>query len=218
MSIDVRTLLVVHTLVSLALAVLMAAFWRGHRSTPGLGHWTLGTALLGLGVLGGGLRSIIPDFISIVGANVVGVLSLAAYWNGIRLFDGRPARWTGAVLAAAGVAAYLVYQTYVVDNILYRIIVLSAVLAVGCLLCAHELLRGPARTLRTPAVLAAVLFGLVAATLAFRAVWIVRVSARTGSVRAQRSPEHLFPRLAARQDPLRRFAADDGCAAPAMAA
>ena len=77
------------------------------------------------------------------------------------------------MLAAAGVEAYLVYQTYVVDNIFYRIIVLSAVLAVGCLLCAHELLRGPARTLRTPAVLAAVLFALVAATLAFRAVWIV---------------------------------------------
>ncbi len=173
MGIDVRTLLIVHTLVSFALAVLMVVFWRGHRGTPGLGHWTLGTALLGVGVLGGGLRGVIPDLLSIVGANVVGVLSLAAYWNGIRLFDGRPARWTGVLLAAAGVAAFLVHQTYVVDDILNRIIVLSAVLSAGCVLCAHELLRGPARTLRAPAMLAAVLFGAVAATLAFRAVWTV---------------------------------------------
>jgi signal transduction histidine kinase len=173
MSIDVRTLLVVHTLVSLALAVLMVVFWRGHRSTPGLGQWTLGTALLGLGVLGGALRGVIPDFLSIVGANVVGIFSLAAFWNGIRLFGGRPARWTGALLAAAGVAAFLVHQTYVVDDILHRIIVLSAVLSMGCLLCAHELLRGPARAFRAPAMLAVALFGLVAATLAFRAVWTV---------------------------------------------
>ena len=50
MSMDVRTLLIVHTLVSLALAVLMVVFWHGHRSTPGLGQWTLAIALLALGV------------------------------------------------------------------------------------------------------------------------------------------------------------------------
>jgi signal transduction histidine kinase len=170
MNIDVRTLLLVHSLVSLTLAIVMIAFWRGHRGTPGLGHWTLGTALLGVGVLGGGLRGVIPDLLSIVVANVLGVLSLAAYWNGIRLFDGRPERWTAALLVAAGVTAFQVHQTYIVDDILNRIIVISLVLAVGCVACAYELLRGPARTLRIPAVLAAVLFALVASTLTFRAI------------------------------------------------
>jgi signal transduction histidine kinase len=170
MNVDVRTLLLVHSLVSLTLAVVMVVFWRAHRSTPGLGHWTLGTALLGLGVLGGGLRGVVPDFISIVIANTFGALSLAAYWNGIRLFDGRPARWTAALLATAGVAAFLIYQRYIVDDILSRIIVISLVLAAGCMACAYELLRGPARTLPVPAVLAAVLFALVASTLTFRAI------------------------------------------------
>jgi signal transduction histidine kinase len=169
MGMDIRTLLVVHSLVSLALAVLMVVFWRGHRSTPGLGQWTLGAVLLGLGVLGGGLRGIIPDFISIVVSNVAGVLSLAAFWNGIRSFDGRPTRWTGSLLTSAAVAIVLAHQTYVVNDILSRIVVVSVVLSIGCLLCAYELVRGPARTLRAPAVVAAVLFGAVAATLAFRA-------------------------------------------------
>jgi signal transduction histidine kinase len=170
MSIDVRTLLVVHTLVSLALAALMVAFWRAHRGTPGLGHWTLGTALMGLAVLAGALRGAIPDLLSIVGANVAGVVSLAAIWNGIRLFDGRPARWTGVLLAAAGVAVFFVRQTYVVNDVLSRVVVISLALSAGCLLCAWELRRGPARALRTPATIAAVLFALVASTLAFRAV------------------------------------------------
>jgi signal transduction histidine kinase len=170
MHLDLRTLFIVHALVSMTLAVFMVVFWRTHRSMPGIGQWTLGAALLGLGVLGGGLRGVIPDFLSIVVANVVGVVSLAAFWNGIRLFDGRPARWTGVLLAAVGVAAFLAHQTYVVNDILNRIIVVSAVLSVGCLPCAYEILRGPARTLRTPAMLAAVLFVAVATTLAFRAV------------------------------------------------
>lgn len=170
MSIDVRTLIVVHALISLALAVLMIVFWRGHRSTPGLGEWTLGTALLGVGILGGGLRGVIPDFLSIVVANVVAVISLAAFWNGIRLFDGRPGRWTGALLATAGVAAFLIHRTYIENDILDRIIVISAVLSVACQLCAYELLRGPVRTIRAPAMLAALLFLAVASTLAFRAV------------------------------------------------
>src|SRR5690242_14216954 len=117
MSIDVRTLLVVHTIVSVTLALLMVVFWQSHRRMPGLGQWTLGTVLLALGILFGGLRGFISDFLSIVAANVVGVLSLAAYWNGIRLFHGRPARWTGALLVAAGVAVFFVHQTYVVNDI-----------------------------------------------------------------------------------------------------
>jgi signal transduction histidine kinase len=170
MSIDVRTLLIVHTLVSLTLALLMVAFWREHRSTPGLGHWALGCVLIGVGVLGITLRGVIPGPLSIVGANVVGLAGVAALWNGIRSFDGRPARWTGVLLGAAGLTAFLVHQTYVVDDILSRTIVLSAVLSAICFLCAYELVRGPVRTIRIPAMLAALLFGIVAATSAFRAV------------------------------------------------
>jgi signal transduction histidine kinase len=170
MSIDVRTLLVVHTIVSVTLALLMVVFWRSHRRMPGLGQWTLGTVLLALGILGGGLRGFISDFLSIVAANVVGVLSLAAYWNGIRLFHGRSARWTSALLVAAGVAVFFVHQAYVVNDIASRIVFISAVLSVACLLCAYELVRGQVHTRRAPAMLAALLFGLVASTLAFRAV------------------------------------------------
>jgi signal transduction histidine kinase len=170
MSIDVRTLLIVHTLVSLTLAVLMVVFWREHRSTPGLGHWALGVVLIGLGVVGGTSRGVIPDSLSIVAANVVGLVGVAALWNGIRAFDGHPVRWTGALAAAVGLTAFLVHQTYVMNDMLSRLIVLSVVLSAACLLCAYELLRGPARAFRMPATVAAVLFSMVGAASAFRAV------------------------------------------------
>src|SRR3546814_1331538 len=79
MALDVRTLFVVHALITLTLAGLMLAFWRGRRDVPGLGHWTAGTLLLGAMILGVALRGALPDFLSIVVANSLGVLSLACY-------------------------------------------------------------------------------------------------------------------------------------------
>jgi len=57
-----------------------------------------------------------------------------------------------------------------VNDIASRVVFISAVLSVACLLCAYELVRGQVNTRRAPAMLAALLFGLVASTLAFRAV------------------------------------------------
>ena len=169
MGIDLRTLYVVHALVSVTLAALMVVFWRGHRSMPGLGQWTLGAVLIASTILGAALRGMLPNFVSIVIANALGVVSLGAFQNGIRLFDGRPARWTGVLGTALALACFLAYRTYWVNDILSRIIVVSAALSAGCFLCAFELVRGPARTLPGTAGAAAALFGAVALVLAFRA-------------------------------------------------
>ena len=168
MAIDVRTLFVVHAVISLTLAAMMVVFWRGHRSIPGLGHWTVGTILLGVMVLGVGLRGALPDFASIVLANTLGVVCLAAFWNGIRLFDGRPARWLAPALAAAAVAVLLAYYTYVAKDVIPRIVVVSSTLSLGCALCAHQLMRGPARAFRRSAIAAAATFAVMAVALALR--------------------------------------------------
>ena len=169
-ALDMRTLLIVHTLVTLTLAVVMLLFWRSHRATPGLGHWALGTALLGLGVLFGSMRGHVPDFIGIVLANLAGTLGVVAYWNGIRLFDGRRTHWAEALLFTVLITSFVVYHTLFVNDMLSRLAFLSAIYSIVSLLCAYELLRSKARREGAPAVLAAVLFLSVAATLAFRGV------------------------------------------------
>ncbi len=173
MHIDLRTLFIVHSLISIALAVLMFVFWRVHRGMAGLAEWSLATILVGISVLGIGLRGAIPDFFSVAVAQGLAILGLGAAWNGIRRFDGRPAHWASVLALSVGVAAFAAFHTYVVDNIARRAVANSAVTSAVCLLCALELLRGPARSLRGTAVLASALFAVMAATLASRAVWFI---------------------------------------------
>ena len=170
MTIDFRTLLIVHVLVSVALALLMAVFWRGHRGTPGLAQWTLGACLIGVATIFGTLRGFIPELFTIVVANAMGVAGMAAMWIGIRLFYGRPTYWSGALWAVAGVAVFLAMRTYVVDDIQSRIVVISFAHSVICLHCAYELLRAPSRRFPSPATLTALLFALLTVTTGFRAV------------------------------------------------
>lgn len=170
MSLDVRTLLIVHCLVSLTLSLLMVVFWRGHRTTPGLGHWTIATVLLGVAFLAASLRGMIPDFLSIICANIAGLISVITFWNGIRLFDGRRTLWNEALLATTPVLVAFIYFTYFDDAILSRLFVISFALSISCALCAYELPRGPVRELRAPALLAASLFSVLTCTLMIRAI------------------------------------------------
>src|SRR3546814_19602087 len=148
----------------------MIAVGRAHRNMPGFGLWAAGTTLLGLSTLAAALRGVIPDFISIVVANAMGVASLAMFWNGIRQFNGKRARWAGPLAAIVAVAAVLAHRTYVENDTPDRIVVMSAVLAAECLLSAIELLRGSPRRMRGTALPAAGLFGLVAFTLSLPAL------------------------------------------------
>src|SRR5262249_5981814 len=95
---------------------------------------------------------------------------IAAMWNGIRRFIGRPARWTLTLLVAAAAIAFIIHHTYVVDDVLSRIVVMSAVYATLCALSALELLRAGRRMPRSTARLGALCFAAVALTLTVRAV------------------------------------------------
>lgn len=171
MSLDVATLFIVHAAVSLTLALLMIIFWQGHRTIPGLSQWTLGTVLLGLAILGAGFRGQLPAAITIIVANCCAVLSLAAFWNGIRLFNGQRALWLPPWIAAAVTALFLVWNHYIAEDVLARVIFVSVILSIACIACAMELLRDAARKFRLMAIPSAVIFLLVAGTLAIRALF-----------------------------------------------
>src|SRR5512146_42822 len=168
MHIDLRTLFVVHATISLALAFSLFVFWRGHRAIAGLAEWMLAIALIGFSILGVGLRGLIPDLLSIAGAQSLAVFALGSVWNGTRLFDGRPARWPAVIAAGLAMGAFAAYFTYVLDRATVRAVAVSLLTAAICALSAWELLRGAARSMRGAAMLAAVLFGLMALTLAAR--------------------------------------------------
>src|SRR3546814_17000941 len=105
MHIDIRTLVLVHSVVSVTLGGLMIAFWRAHRNMPGFGLWAAGTTLLGLSTLAAALRGVIPDFILIVVYNAMGFASLALFWTSFRQFNGNRVRLAGPLAAIAAGSA-----------------------------------------------------------------------------------------------------------------
>jgi len=169
MILDIRTLVAVNVMLALAVAGMVVIFWRMQRTMPGLGHWAVASALLGIGLLGALCRDRIPDLFSIVVANDLLVASIAGFWNGIRAFDGRPTRWRATAVVIAGTSLVISYNTYVIDDLTARIAIGSTIFSAISFLCMAELIRGPARTVGGTAVTAAALFGFVGLTLLWRA-------------------------------------------------
>jgi signal transduction histidine kinase len=97
-------------------------------------------------------------------------MGVATAWNGIRLFYGRPARWTGAICLAVAATAFVINHTYIVGDVRARVVVMSAVFSACAFRCSFELVRNAQGRLWSLPTLAATLFAVVATTLAARAV------------------------------------------------
>jgi signal transduction histidine kinase len=169
MELDVRTLYVVHTLVTLCLASLMGMYRLTRPATPGFGLWAAGMAAVGIGTLGGALRGVAPDLVTVIASNGSLLMGMLALWNGIRQFAGRRTRWRCGLAAATAVVAFLAHRTYVEPDFLSRVLAMSGAMAAGCLLCAAELLKDLPRSMRPIARVAATVFVIVAAAMITRA-------------------------------------------------
>lgn len=170
MTIDIFTLVVVHSLVSLALGILMLVFWLQHRHLPGLTFWTLATLLLGVSTLISVMRGIaLPELPAILISNGLIALSFGCFYNGVRAFNALPVRWAGVAAATAALVLFQGWFTVVHNDVSLRIVALSLVLAAGGLMTSRELLRSAVPGMRLTTLTAAVLFALVSMTLAARA-------------------------------------------------
>ncbi|MGF7207630.1 signal transduction histidine kinase [Skermanella aerolata] len=170
MTIDIFTLVVVHSLVSLALGMLMLVFWLQHRHLPGLTFWTLATLLLGISTLISVLRGLaLPELPAILISNALIALSFGCFYNGVRAFNALPVRWTAIAAATAALVLNQGWFTLVQDDVSVRIVALSLALAAGGLMTSRELLRSAVPGMRLTTLTAAVLFALVSLTLAARA-------------------------------------------------
>ncbi|UEM03745.1 HAMP domain-containing histidine kinase [Skermanella rosea] len=169
MNIDIFTLVLVHSLVSVALGGLMLVFWSANRSLPGLRHWTVATLLLGASTLVSTMRGTLPEVPAILVSNGMIVLSFGFFYNGVREFGENPSRWRHAVAAVVLLVLFQAWFTLVRDDVAIRIVALSLTLCAGCLLTARELLRVAGPNMRATVLTAAALFAVAGLTLAARA-------------------------------------------------
>ncbi len=146
LSLDPRTIYLLAGLMGALMSVVLFFLRRSFPPTiKGLTEWTAAPAIIFVAILLLGARSAIPDFFSMVVANLVLLAGMALFYFGSQRFFGVPRSirlWSGLILASAPV---LLWYTHVEPQYGIRLLVVSALLTALSASHARLLLRhGPA--------------------------------------------------------------------------
>jgi signal transduction histidine kinase len=141
MQLDNRTLTVLAIFVSTFLGWIGVLIWRTQRTYAGFGRWTVGNLSLAVCLLLLSLRSIAPDWITVVTGNGFAILASILFLEGSREF--RRLRPPVPLMYVAGGIAMLavVYFDYGANNVNARIVVISLYLGILKILCALTFLK-----------------------------------------------------------------------------
>jgi signal transduction histidine kinase len=167
---DIRTLYVAHFAVIITAGVVMLLTRHWQPGTRSVGIWGGGALCFGLGMALTAFRGIAPDWLTVLVSNGLAVLYPVMIWNGIRKFNGRPARWSASLVFVVGFVASLAYYLYVDENLSARIIIASLMLVATSIASAYELLRWNDPALRRMSWMASTALALVAVMHLFRAI------------------------------------------------
>ena len=149
MSFDIRTLAVVAAVAAVLQAVALAALWRTAPRARGTREWAAGGCMMAVGMMLIALRALVPEFLSVVIANLLLVGGHIAYLTGIERFLDRPSSHRAGMAVFAATCLAFLYFTYVDPNIAQRIVAISIALAILAALCAIRIATHP-REKRSP--------------------------------------------------------------------
>lgn len=122
---DVRTLFVVSTIISLYMSLVLFLYSRSQKTYPGFGFWLAGNILALITYFSYATRGYIPDFLSIPVANSAGVLGNVFRLEGMKKFFNGPGLWLPNFLAPAVVFVAHTYFLYIDDNLVARDVVFT---------------------------------------------------------------------------------------------
>jgi hypothetical protein len=157
---DVSSLILAAALTALVQAGAMYFILRTRKTYPGFGAWVLTYLANGLSLLLLMSRDRIPDFLSVVAANVLASGTPLLTWIGVQMFfEVRRPRWP--FLAVLGVlGAGLSYFWYLEPNLDVRVVLIALVMGGNCLAGAWDLWHLPGPDLRQASRFTALSLGL----------------------------------------------------------
>lgn len=156
---DVRTILIGHLATAVVCAFVSALLWMQYRRRfAGIGWWTADFGLQALGALLILLRGSVPDWMSIVLANVLLVGGALAGLLGLERFVGRRGPQIQNYLLLAAFAAVHSYFAFVRPDLGARNLNLSILLLILCAQCAWLLRHRTPLSLRRAALGAGMVF------------------------------------------------------------
>ena len=128
MSIDIRTLFVVQAVVAFLDAFIITLAWHYAKSMQKtIGYWSLNLILVSIGTLLTAFREIIPNFLSLIIANIFISISYIPMQEGISDYIGKKGylRIISLVVVFLQSVLYL-YFYYIIPSISSRILVFDA--------------------------------------------------------------------------------------------
>jgi signal transduction histidine kinase len=140
MQLDNRTLVFSSVFVTTVLSLLDILIWRMRTTFPGFGRWAIAHALFTPTLLLFGLRMILPDWITIVVANIIATTLTLIVIEAAREFRGLPPRTWQAYAAGALNLALILFFRYATDILNVRILVASLFMGGAVLFAAKVLL------------------------------------------------------------------------------
>lgn len=146
---DLITLGVTLSLVTLSMTLLLSiAAWHAG-ADKGLRHWAVGNCALMFGLLLNTNLDVVHHSLSVVIANALMALGISVSWLGIRAFKGLSQPQAGPIAAALTMMLLMSVFSFQQDSYAARLAVSSIILAGLSMLCAKELLIPAEQPLRT---------------------------------------------------------------------
>jgi diguanylate cyclase (GGDEF)-like protein len=171
-NLDIRTLSFVSTTIALAFAAGLFVFGVQQKQFKGFSLLAIAVALFAIAPFLIGYRDILPDFITIVVANVLNIAGIIFFYEGIRRFLERPARFPSISILAVTIGFSLfLYFTYGAPSVNNRIIGYTAIHLMISVLCAEELSRDLHGSRRLPGLFTAFIFAVYGLYQLFRLLW-----------------------------------------------
>ena len=120
---DLRTILFSFTLTNAISAVVMLLLWQQNRKRfAGIGFWLTDFCFLFVGIFLTGLRGLVPDFLSIVVANILNITGIAFLNMGLEIYAGKRSSQIHNLILLGVFAAVHTYFTYQQPNLQIRTI------------------------------------------------------------------------------------------------
>jgi diguanylate cyclase (GGDEF)-like protein len=171
-NLDIRTLIFISTSIAAIFAVGLFAFGKTQKEFKGFASLALATALFSLGPFLIGYRDVLPDFITIVLANLLNIVGIILYYEGVCRFLNRPSRYhiLSAITFLVSLAFFL-YFTYGSPSVNNRILTYSAIQMIVSAFCVWELAHNLRGDWRAPGLSTAFVFFIYSSYQLFRFSW-----------------------------------------------
>ncbi len=176
---DSRTLAVEQVIVSTMLFVVMLIGLRTQKTYPGFRRWMLAKLPAAVGWLVISLRGQIPDWLSVVGGQVLLIVTAILTYEGIRQFYGKPHQSAFNFAVLVFLVGADIYTTWLVPDVNARVAAISICGAILVTRCVVELLIDTPAELRSSSWFTGAMFLLYAVVLLLRAFTALTMPAIT---------------------------------------